>query len=154
MALCVELTVFRNDLAEVFDINVVGTHNVTKAFRPLVEQSKAKKIVNISSTLGSIENNATIWKDFLKDLPVPAYKITKAALSMLTVQYALEAEDKGITVFQLSPGVSQLFAFRHLKGDTPADVIHAVAQNRYGRPEGRLGHQRWGQAFSGRHSLG
>lgn len=107
----VKLTVFRDDLADVFNTNVIGTHNVTRAFLPLVEQSKAKKIVNIGSTVGSIEYNAGAWKDFLKRVPVPAYKITKAALSMLTVQYALEAEEKGITVFQLSPGVSPTLYF-------------------------------------------
>lgn len=78
---------------------------------PLVEQSRAKKIVNIGTVLGSLENNARALKDFYKQLQVPAYKITKAALSMLTVQYALEAEEKGVTVFQLSPGVSQPFVF-------------------------------------------
>lgn len=36
----------------------------------------------------------------------PAYKISKAALNMLTVQYAIELEEKGFTIAALSPGVS------------------------------------------------
>lgn len=39
-------------------------------------------------------------------LPGPAYKITKAALNMLTVQQALEYGDEGFTVLALCPGVS------------------------------------------------
>jgi NAD(P)-dependent dehydrogenase (short-subunit alcohol dehydrogenase family) len=35
----------------------------------------------------------------------PSYKITKAALNMLTVIYANELEKEGFTVFCVSPGV-------------------------------------------------
>lgn len=35
----------------------------------------------------------------------PAYNITKAALNMLTVQYARSLGDEGFTVFCVSPGV-------------------------------------------------
>ena len=37
--------------------------------------------------------------------PTPAYKVSKAALNMLTVQYALEFGNDGFTVIALSPGV-------------------------------------------------
>lgn len=39
-------------------------------------------------------------------MPVPSYKITKAALNMLTVQYALDFAEKGFTFVAVSPGVS------------------------------------------------
>ena len=38
--------------------------------------------------------------------PFPAYKISKAALNMLTVQWAQEYAEEGFTVFALTPGVS------------------------------------------------
>lgn len=38
-------------------------------------------------------------------MPVPAYKITKAALNMLTVQYAQAYAKEGFTFMSLSPGV-------------------------------------------------
>jgi NAD(P)-dependent dehydrogenase (short-subunit alcohol dehydrogenase family) len=38
--------------------------------------------------------------------PVPAYKVSKAALNMLTVQYAQSYENEGFTFITLSPGVS------------------------------------------------
>lgn len=38
--------------------------------------------------------------------PIPAYKISKAALNMMTVQYALEFEKEGFAFFLVTPGVS------------------------------------------------
>lgn len=43
-----------------------------------------------------------------KNLPAPAYKITKAALNMLTVQYSFGLADEGFTVVAVSPGVSSV----------------------------------------------
>lgn len=37
--------------------------------------------------------------------PSPAYKVSKAALNMLTVQYALSYAEQGFTIFAISPGV-------------------------------------------------
>ena len=38
-------------------------------------------------------------------LPAPAYKISKAAMDALTVQYALDYEKDGFTFMALCPGV-------------------------------------------------
>jgi NAD(P)-dependent dehydrogenase (short-subunit alcohol dehydrogenase family) len=46
-----------------------------------------------------------------KGAPTPAYKISKAALSMLTVQYAQDYESEGFTFLAVSPGVSSLALF-------------------------------------------
>lgn len=40
--------------------------------------------------------------------PVPAYKVSKAALNMLTVQYAQSFADQGFTFLAISPGVRYL----------------------------------------------
>lgn len=42
----------------------------------------------------------------LASMAPPAYKISKAALNMLTVQYAVSYPDQGFTFVALSPGVS------------------------------------------------
>jgi NAD(P)-dependent dehydrogenase (short-subunit alcohol dehydrogenase family) len=55
-----------------------------------------------STTLGSIaQSHKYMWGS------APAYKITKAALNMLTVQYALEYEKEGFIIFAVSPGVRE-----------------------------------------------
>ena len=42
-------------------------------------------------------------------MPVPAYKVSKAALNMLTVQWALEYKDRGFTFMSISPGVGAIY---------------------------------------------
>ncbi|KAH8694291.1 hypothetical protein BGW36DRAFT_454900 [Talaromyces proteolyticus] len=79
-----------DDLGEVFNVNVTSVHNITRAFLPLLRKGKTKKIVNISGNY--------------MHLLTPAYKITKAALNMLTMQYALEHGKDGFIFIAVSPG--------------------------------------------------
>lgn len=54
-----------------------------------------------STTLGSM-TMAPTYSIF----PVPAYKVAKAALNMLTLQYAQSFAKDGFTFLSISPGVS------------------------------------------------
>ncbi|KAL4865110.1 hypothetical protein BDV12DRAFT_211249 [Aspergillus spectabilis] len=87
-----------DDLTEVFHTNVTLTHLVSRAFMPLLRQGNRKTIANISSTVGSIAQAHKY------PFPVHAYKVSKAGLNMLTVQYALEYKEEGFSVFAISPG--------------------------------------------------
>ncbi|KAL0263381.1 hypothetical protein SLS55_002361 [Diplodia seriata] len=87
------------DLDETFKINVTSVHYVTSAFLPLLKKGNLKKVVNISTTLGSI-GKAPTYALF----PVPAYKVSKAALNMLTVQYSQSFASEGFTFVAVSPG--------------------------------------------------
>lgn len=53
-----------------------------------------------STTLGFIEMSPKYAL-----FPVPAYKISKAALNMLTTQYAQSFAAQGLTFLTISPGV-------------------------------------------------
>ncbi|KAL4739581.1 hypothetical protein BDV11DRAFT_187193 [Aspergillus similis] len=88
-----------DNLEQIFSINVLGVHWVTRAFIPLLQKGTQKKVVNISTTLASI----TLARAS-HGLPTPAYKVSKAAMNALTVQYALDYEKEGFTIFALSPG--------------------------------------------------
>ncbi|PYH70970.1 SDR family oxidoreductase [Aspergillus vadensis CBS 113365] len=88
-----------DNLDSVFHNNVTSAHMVTSAFLPLLKKGNQKKVVNISTTLGSI----TMAPRFAL-FPVPAYKVSKAALNMLTVQYAQSFADQGFTFLAISPG--------------------------------------------------
>ncbi|KAM0800399.1 hypothetical protein BDR22DRAFT_245902 [Usnea florida] len=90
---------FMHDLQPVLSTNVLAVHHVSSTFLPLLERGREKKLVNITSTLGSMGLNA-----YTKTMPFPAYKISKAALNMLTIQYANDLEARGFTVFCISPG--------------------------------------------------
>ncbi|BDD63493.1 hypothetical protein MAP00_008376 [Monascus purpureus] len=87
------------DLDSSFRTNVTSAHLMTSAFLPLLKKGNVKKVANISTTLGSI-GMAPRYAIF----PVPAYKVSKAALNMLTVQYAQSFADQGFTFLTISPG--------------------------------------------------
>jgi NAD(P)-dependent dehydrogenase (short-subunit alcohol dehydrogenase family) len=72
------------DMTRVFDTNVLGPARVLTAFTPLLEASAAPVVVNVSSAVGSLaraSDPASPWN-------MLAYPMSKAALNMLTVQYA------------------------------------------------------------------
>ncbi len=75
------------DVQRVYAVNVYGVVRVTHAFLPLLEASSAPVIVNVSSGLGSFgitTNPARMESQF----PTLAYSSAKAAVNMLTSQYA------------------------------------------------------------------
>lgn len=87
-------------LTESFEVNVAAVQKVSSAFLPLLSLGAQKKLVTISTDLGSI-TNAEIYA---ANAPCPSYKITKAAVNMLMKQFALELGPKGFTVFPINPG--------------------------------------------------
>ncbi|PYH54877.1 SDR family oxidoreductase [Aspergillus niger CBS 101883] len=88
-----------DDLEDTLRVNVGGVHLVTREFLPLLRNGNKKRIVNISTSVGSIQLQPTY-----RAMPTPSYKISKAALNMLTVLYSQELEAEGFTVFCVSPG--------------------------------------------------
>ncbi|MDX3224668.1 SDR family oxidoreductase [Streptomyces sp. ME19-01-6] len=96
-----------DDLLTVYDTNVFGAVRVTHAFLPLLEAGEAPVVVNVSSGLGSLAaavdppahtSSVPVW------LPALGYSSSKAALNMVTVQYAhalphlrINAVDPGLT---------------------------------------------------------
>ncbi|KAL4784429.1 hypothetical protein BJX76DRAFT_357033 [Aspergillus varians] len=88
-----------DDLEYQLSINVIGTHNVMREYIPLMQNSKVKKVINISSIFASIALAPSITHALC-----PAYKISKAALNALTVQYSLSYKDEGFTFVTMNPG--------------------------------------------------
>jgi NAD(P)-dependent dehydrogenase (short-subunit alcohol dehydrogenase family) len=93
---------------EVYDVNVFGPVRVLHAFLPLLERSEAPIVVNVSSGLGSLTLSGDPESAYSK-LIVPAYFSSKAALNMLTVQYAkafpgmrINSVDPGFTATDLN----------------------------------------------------
>ncbi|WP_438352354.1 SDR family NAD(P)-dependent oxidoreductase [Microbacterium sp. CJ88] len=88
---------------EVFDTNVVGIVRMTEAALPLLDASANPVIVNVSSALGSF------WATHEPSRPAShfvskIYGSSKAAVSMLTVQYAMA--HPGIKVNAVEPGIT------------------------------------------------
>jgi NAD(P)-dependent dehydrogenase (short-subunit alcohol dehydrogenase family) len=87
----------------VFETNFFGTLAVTQAMLPLVRESEAGRIVNVSSGLGSITLNGDPAWEFA-GVKFLGYNASKAALNMLTVQLAAELRDTPIKVNSADPG--------------------------------------------------
>ena len=75
------------DALRVFDTNAVGIIRVTEAALPLLQRSENPVVVNISSALGSFWANHEPSRPASKVAAI-VYGASKAAVSMLTVQYA------------------------------------------------------------------
>ncbi|WP_337975197.1 SDR family NAD(P)-dependent oxidoreductase [Cellulomonas sp. NTE-D12] len=71
----------------VFDTNVFGLVRVTRAFLPALQRSTAATVVNVSSGLGSL-TLATDPGSIASRYQLLAYSSAKAAVNMVTVQYA------------------------------------------------------------------
>jgi NAD(P)-dependent dehydrogenase (short-subunit alcohol dehydrogenase family) len=94
---------------ELFDTNAIGVIRVTQAALPLLEKSENPVVVNVSSALGSfwaVTNPERRQFHF----PSIIYGASKAAVSMLTVQYAktypdmkFNAVEPGFTATELTP---------------------------------------------------
>jgi NAD(P)-dependent dehydrogenase (short-subunit alcohol dehydrogenase family) len=94
---------------KVFDTNAIGLIRVTQAALPLLEKSDNPVVVNVSSALGSfwaVTNPERRQFHF----PSVIYGSSKAAVSMLTVQYAkalpgikFNAVEPGFTATDLTP---------------------------------------------------
>jgi NAD(P)-dependent dehydrogenase (short-subunit alcohol dehydrogenase family) len=87
----------------VFDINAVGIVRVTEAALPLLRKSPNPTVVTLSSSMGSF------WAVTNPDrtefgLPLTLYAASKAAATMLTVQYA--KAEPGIKFNAVEPGAT------------------------------------------------
>jgi NAD(P)-dependent dehydrogenase (short-subunit alcohol dehydrogenase family) len=89
------------DVRRVLETNVVGIVRVTQAFVPLLERSERPVVVNVSSGMGSLA--LTSDPDRLESTIVGlAYPTSKAAVNMLTTQYAKALP--GMRVNAVDPG--------------------------------------------------
>lgn len=90
-------------LREVYDTNVFGVLAVTNAMLPLLRRSTAGRIVNMSSTVGSLALNADVDSE-LKGYNLVTYQSSKTALNAITLAYAKELLETGIKVNAANPG--------------------------------------------------
>ncbi|MEZ5565387.1 MAG: SDR family oxidoreductase [Gammaproteobacteria bacterium] len=82
---------------KVHAVNVIGPLKMAEAFLPNVAASQQKKIINITSTEGSIGSVKTRGGSYF-------YRSSKAALNMAMRSLSLDLKRQGITVGLVSPG--------------------------------------------------
>lgn len=96
-------TVQLDTIRRTFDVNLYGALRVIQAFLPLVQQAPAGRIVNVSSTLGSITSVVSPGNPF-GQLPFFAYPASKSVLNALTAWLAVELKHTPIKVNSVCPG--------------------------------------------------
>ncbi|MFF3600536.1 SDR family oxidoreductase [Kitasatospora indigofera] len=87
----------------VVDTNVLGVVRVTNAMLPLLRRSVSPRIVNVSSSVGSLTRQAD--PDTEIGPVMAAYAPTKTFLNALTLQYARQFAGTGILVNAACPGL-------------------------------------------------
>lgn len=97
------LTVAQHTLKETFEANFFAVVALTQALLPLLQQSPAGRIVNLSSILGSQTLHSTPDSpiDVAKGL---AYNASKTALNMFTIHLAHALKNSRIKVNSAHPG--------------------------------------------------
>jgi NAD(P)-dependent dehydrogenase (short-subunit alcohol dehydrogenase family) len=89
--------------AMTFETNVFGAVAVTEAFLPLLRRSENARIVNVSTTMGSLNDQADPDSPYYQ-LAVPAYRASKAALNSVTISLAKRLAGTGIKATSVCPG--------------------------------------------------
>jgi NAD(P)-dependent dehydrogenase (short-subunit alcohol dehydrogenase family) len=84
-----------DEVREAFETNLLGAWRVTQAVLPLLRQSAAGRIVNVSSGAGALTDMGG---------GTPAYRTSKAALNALTRILAAELRGERILVNAICPG--------------------------------------------------
>jgi NAD(P)-dependent dehydrogenase (short-subunit alcohol dehydrogenase family) len=126
------------DALGVLDTNVVGVVRTTAAFLPLLDKSQDPAIVNVSSGMGSLAFTHDPDRVESKVI-VPLYTASKAALTMLTTQYAKALP--GIRINAVDPGYTATDLNGNRGTQTIAegtDAIVAVATEGPGAGSGRF----------------
>ena len=84
------------------ETNVIGVIRVTNAMLPLLRRSASPRIVNMSSSVGSLTLQTTPGAEIG---PISAaYSPSKSFLNAVTVQYAKELQDTNILINAACPG--------------------------------------------------
>ena len=122
------------DFQNVYATNVFGVARMMQEFLPLLEKSDNPVVVNVTSGLGSItvatdpEGNksaAPVW------IPSLVYGSSKAALNMLTVQYAHQYPNMRINV--VDPGYTATDFNNHNGNQTIEEGAEIIIYMEIGR---------------------
>ncbi|MGZ5279927.1 MAG: SDR family oxidoreductase [Pseudobdellovibrionaceae bacterium] len=96
-------TVSMDALRKTFETNFFSVVALTQTLLPLIRKSKAGRIVNLSSILGSLGLHSDP-KSPIYDSKLFAYNSSKTALNAFTVHLAHELKDTGIKINSAHPG--------------------------------------------------
>ena len=106
-----------DDFAKSFAINSTAPIRVTQALLPNLRAGKQKKIINITSQLGSIQDNSGGYYP---------YRASKAALNQLTKTMSLELEKENFICIVMHPGWVKTDMGGPMAPITPKQAVQAM----------------------------
>ena len=95
-----------DEIRAVWETNVFGVLAVYQEMLPLLRESSDARIVNVSSGVGSLADNANRAHPYHAFFS-PVYPASKAALNAITLAMMIELESTGIKVNLVSPGFTR-----------------------------------------------
>ncbi|WP_438490213.1 SDR family NAD(P)-dependent oxidoreductase [Streptomyces sp. S186] len=114
-----------DDFTEVMDVNLLGAVRTTHALLPLLHKAQHPRVVNVTSGRGSftINDDPQRMESRLHGL---VYPVSKAALNMLTYQYARALPDFRINA--VDPGFTATALNNHTGTSTPAQSAARIVR--------------------------
>ena len=120
-----------------FETNVLGTIRVIQAMLPWLRRSPAGRVVNVSSTLGSLTRSGD-ERSPQHPVTLLGYSTSKSAINAVTVQFANELRASGITVNAVDPGsVATPMNPRAVR--TPDEAVGPIIRLLMTGPDGETG---------------
>lgn len=127
------------ELRQTFEVNAFGPVAVIRAMLPLLRRaSPPARIVNVSSGLGSLTLHSDPRWEYGSFTAI-AYPASKAALNMITVQFAKELRESGIKVNVADPGYTATDLNGHRGTQTVEEGARASVALATLGPEGPTG---------------
>jgi NAD(P)-dependent dehydrogenase (short-subunit alcohol dehydrogenase family) len=112
---------------EIYETNLFGPMAVIQAMLPLLLRSPAGRIVNVSSSLGSLAQTSGPGSP-LSQLPCLGYASSKSALNAMTVQFANELRGSSVKVNAVCPGYVATDLNNHSGPRTPEQGARIAIQ--------------------------
>lgn len=116
-----------NKFKEVFEVNVFGVIRTTQAFLDLMKKSTEPRIVNVSSSQGSLTLHSDPNFIHYKHKGV-VYQSSKAALNMFTLVLAYELRELPFKVNAVSPGSTKTDFNKMLSQGSVADAAKRIVK--------------------------
>jgi NAD(P)-dependent dehydrogenase (short-subunit alcohol dehydrogenase family) len=135
-----------DEVRAVWETNVFGVLAVYQAMLPLLRQTSDARIVNVSSGVGSLSDNANPAFPY-HAMFGPVYPASKTALNAITLAMMIELESTGIKVNLVSPAFTKTNLNGYAGTESVEDGAREVVRVALLGPDGPTGtFTRWENA--------